>query len=110
MANEACETDHNLTTYRVPEDGICYFWGHRKRRIKIGATSHPDMRARTLRYQFGFGSFLAIVPGGERVEREYHARFAEHRLGKAEMFAPHPDILAEIDRLTSPSPEPRGAA
>ena len=32
------------------------------------------------------------------VEKEYHPRFAEHRL-HGEWFHPHPDILAEIDRL-----------
>jgi len=31
-------------------------------------------------------------------ERAYHRQFAAHRL-HGEWFAPHPDILAEIDRL-----------
>lgn len=35
-------------------------------------------------------------------ERDYHARFAAHRL-RGEWFAPHPDILAEIEHLNGGS-------
>ena len=41
---------------------------------------------------------LATTPGNLRLEKEYHKRFAAHRL-HGEWFAPHPDILAEIERL-----------
>lgn len=46
---------------------------------------------------------LAAFDGGEVHEQRLHARFAEHRLLN-EWFARHPDILAEIARLNSPSP------
>lgn len=83
------------------EEGVVYFWGNVNRRIKIGFTAQPDLRLRTLRYQFGpmASSFLVTVDGTAEDERAYHKRFAEHRHGKSEWFAPHPDILAEIDRL-----------
>jgi hypothetical protein len=45
-------------------------------------------------------SILALTTGARDVERSYHERFAAHRL-HGEWFAPHPDILAEIDRLTT---------
>lgn len=34
----------------------------------------------------------------------YHLRFAAHRHGKGEWFSPHPDILAEIERLNGKAP------
>ncbi len=34
-------------------------------------------------------------------EQGYHGRFKAHRL-HGEWFAPHPDILAEIARFTTP--------
>lgn len=88
---------------RVPDTGVCYFWGVPTRRIKIGASSHPDIRLRTLRYQFCLPSvgYLAVVDGGGAVEREYHARFAAHRHGKSDWCDPHPDILAEIERINA---------
>ena len=42
---------------------------------------------------------LCITTGGRRIEEAYHARFKKH-LVRGEWFKPHPDILAEIDRLT----------
>lgn len=59
------------------------------RRLMVLQTSHPE----TL-------TLVATCPGGRVLESEYHARFAEHRL-RGEWFAPHPDILAEIERLAS---------
>lgn len=94
------------------EPGVVYFWGSPSHRIKIGFTVQPDMRLRTLRYQFGCiaNSFLATVDGTMDLEREYHRRFAEHRQGKSEWFAPHPDILAEIERLATSPSHTEGAA
>ncbi|CAB5222816.1 Meiotically up-regulated gene 113 [uncultured Caudovirales phage] len=67
--------------------------------IKIGATGDIDARLSTLRTMSPCGLTLAAVAeGGCRIERDYHIRFAEHRL-HGEWFAPHPDILAEIARL-----------
>jgi hypothetical protein len=58
-----------------------------KRRLATLQTSHPEKL-----------SLLATRLGGRVRERAYHAKFAEHRL-HGEWFAPHPDILAEIERL-----------
>jgi hypothetical protein len=50
---------------------------------------------------------LATVRGNFEVA--YHRLFAEHR-AFGEWFEPHPDILAEVDRLTQGSPpSPAGA-
>ena len=43
---------------------------------------------------------LTSIEGDHLLEREYHKRFAAHRL-HGEWFAPHPDILAEVDRLNA---------
>ena len=87
------------------EEGIVYFWGIPARRIKIGFTMQPTLRLRTLRYQFGplANDFLAALAGTQEDERAYHERFAEHRQGKSEWFDPHPDIIAEIERLQKES-------
>ena len=85
---------------RVPETGKVYFWGHPERRIKIGATVRISNRHRELRSTTGVpGKMLATVEGGNDLEQAYHIRFAEHRL-HGEWFAPHPDLLAEIERLS----------
>lgn len=43
-------------------------------------------------------TLLAVAEGGSEQEKAYHRQFAEHRL-HGEWFSPHPDILAEIERL-----------
>lgn len=57
------------------------------RRLMVLQTSHSDEL-----------ELVATCEGGRKLEAEYHALFAEHRL-RGEWFSPHPDILAEIDRL-----------
>lgn len=42
----------------------------------------------------------AATPGERKQERAYHKHFSEHRL-HGEWFEPHPDIMAEIERLNS---------
>lgn len=102
MVNKRAVADHSRTTpgQWVPDEGFCYFWGSPSRSIKIGATAHLNARLRALRYQFGLPciSFLAVVVGGSKVEAHYHEQFATHRV-RGEWFNPHPDILAEIERL-----------
>lgn len=66
-----------------------------QRRLTVLQTSHPE----TL-------ELVATCPGGRALEGEYHARFAEHRV-RGEWFEPHPDILAEIERLTTGAPHDR---
>ncbi len=68
--------------------------------IKIGISGDPAQRLRTL--QTGYPHplrLLAVVVGAAEQEPRYHERFAEHRLA-GEWFERHPDILAEIERLS----------
>lgn len=60
-----------------------------QRRLMVLQTSHPE----TL-------ELVATCPGGRALETEYHTRFAEHRV-RGEWFAPVPELLAEIERLTA---------
>lgn len=63
------------------------------RRLSVLQTSHPDRL-----------DLVATCEGGRELERDYHLRFAAHRHGKGEWFSPHPDILAEIERLNGKAP------
>ena len=81
-------------------DGFAYFVGGDAGAIKIGRSVNPETRLKELQA----GSpiplrILALRPGKDR-ERLYHQLFAAHRL-HGEWFAPYPDILAEIERLTT---------
>ena len=85
----------------TPTFSTIYFIGPEGGPIKIGYTANLTARLRSLRLANALPiSLLASVEGPTRLEREYHRRFAAHRL-HGEWFAPHPDILAEIDRLTT---------
>lgn len=76
-----------------------YFIGTRETAIKIGVTGSVKTRFDTLQAHSPVKlEILATRRGGEFLETAYHARFAAHRL-HGEWFSPHPDILAEIDRL-----------
>lgn len=69
--------------------------------IKIGIARDPESRLAAL--QTGHHEelrLLAITHGGADQEGAYHMQFAEHRI-RGEWFEPHPDILAEIDRLNA---------
>ena len=69
--------------------------------IKIGNTKYLNYRLESLRNQGPLAlALLATVPGGRAEEFAYHAAFAAHRL-HGEWFAPHPDILAEIERINA---------
>lgn len=65
--------------------------------IKIGCSRQPEYRISTLRYEGQPAEPLAIIPGAY-LERAYHRVFHRWRVD-GEWFAPHPDILAEIERL-----------
>lgn len=68
-------------------------------RIKIGQSNNPNKRVRQLDHSnFGEESVLLITLRGSHFEKAYHDVFAEWCEGH-EWFAPHPDILAEIERL-----------
>lgn len=78
-------------------------------RIKIGQSVNPSQRVRDLPYSnFGEEAELVATLRGCHFERAYHDAFRPWLEGH-EWFAPHPDILAEIDRLTRPTPETRNA-
>lgn len=69
--------------------------------IKIGLSG--DVRKRIKGLQSSSPMKLALlceVKGGGLMESDYHARFSAHRL-HGEWFHPHPDILAEIERLNA---------
>jgi hypothetical protein len=73
--------------------------------IKIGRSKQPSYRISTLHNDArGMpASKLAIVPNGE-LERAYHRLFARWRV-EGEWFAPHPEILAEVERIKSEYPQ-----
>lgn len=67
--------------------------------IKIGLAADVQSRLRSLQTSHHAKlALLATAAGGSKVERAYHKQFADHR-HEGEWFSPHPDILAEIDRL-----------
>lgn len=67
--------------------------------IKIGTALNVETRLAALRSHSPVAlDLLFTMPGGYREERAYHTRFSAHRL-HGEWFDPHPDILAEIERL-----------
>lgn len=69
--------------------------------IKIGYASNIDRRFRDLMFASPSPLFIAATTlGGAILERAYHAQFAAHRL-HGEWFTSHPDILAEIERLST---------
>lgn len=95
-------TDAHRRADETPELGFVYFIGRAgcdQTPIKIGRT--VDLKARHAAIQACSPvavEVLASRQGGAIREGAYHAQFAEHRL-HGEWFAPHPDILSEIERL-----------
>lgn len=88
-----------IQRFKLAECGV-YFIGGDAGPIKIGSSNSPLERLAT--FQTGSPVVLrihALAWGGLQKEREYHERFAAHRL-HGEWFEPHEDILAEIARLT----------
>lgn len=83
------------------DTATCYFIGTGNGPVKIGVSGKVKNRLRELQSGSPYKlHILAEVEGGYVAERRYHKRFSEHRL-EGEWFAPHPDILAEIERLTT---------
>jgi hypothetical protein len=92
-----------------PAIATIYFIGPEDGPIKIGWASRLKFRLRDLELANAFPLVVwATVEGPVKLEREYHKQFKAHRL-HGEWFARHPDILAEIARLT-PTPETPHAA
>jgi hypothetical protein len=68
--------------------------------IKIGFSTQVANRLYNLgNSRFTTMDFLGWVPGGPKVEREMHAKFATTSLGR-EWFAPSPELLDFIDKST----------
>lgn len=84
-----------------PEVATIYFIGPDGGPIKIGYASRLKFRLRDLQNANAYPLIVhATIDGAISLENEYHRRFAAHRL-HGEWFEPHPDILAEIDRLNA---------
>lgn len=123
MGNEPKPADHSRTTFpelmpeglsrpefmhwlaeRTPplflgKPAWVYFIGCTATGVKIGTGTNIDARLREIQRCCPIPlALLALRPGGIARERAYHEQFKAHRL-HGEWFAPHPDILAEIDRL-----------
>ena len=112
MANISSVADHSRTIIKVgshtvscrtlPKRKQCpvvYFVQAENGLIKIGSTKYLDDRLYSLRCGSPVGlELIASLKGDRTVEFALHTRFAEHRL-HGEWFTPHPDILAEIERI-----------
>lgn len=120
MANEAELADHSRTIlhgFKEPSEAEHQRWrkqagtrssncakftyfmrDKRTGYIKIGMAFDPSSRrARLNSSGFHKVEILATVRDGD-FEASYHRHFDQHRL-HGEWFEPHPDILAEIERL-----------
>lgn len=85
----------------VRANSTVYFIQVASGEIKIGNANCANARLRKLQSANPHKlTLLATCAGGEPQEREYHTRFAQHRL-VGEWFTPAPDILAEIERLNT---------
>lgn len=82
-----------------PALATIYFIGPDDGPIKIGWARNITTRVRDLRLANAYPLRIwASTQAAPALEREYHKRFAAHRL-HGEWFDRHPDILAEIERL-----------
>lgn len=80
---------------------VVYFIQAGQGPIKIGVATNINKRLSML--QVGNHeplSVLATVQGGINLETKLHWKFHKHRV-RGEWFEPHPDILAEIERLNA---------
>lgn len=78
-----------------------YFIGPKDGPIKIGMASRLDFRIRDLRLMNAYPlEVWATVEAPASVEREYHRKFAEHRI-HGEWFKRVPEIEAEIGQLVN---------
>lgn len=98
----ASENDRReMAEARAKKTCYVYFIRSGAGEIKIGQAIDVQKRLAGLQTSHPHQlTLLATTDGGKPAERAYHARFAEHRL-HGEWFAPHPDILAEIERLNA---------
>lgn len=86
---------------RAKKQKHVYFIRSEPGEIKIGLAIDVQKRLRGLQTSHPYAlTLLTAVKGSKEVECAYHKQFAEHRL-HGEWFEPHPDILAEIERLNA---------
>jgi hypothetical protein len=84
---------------RKPEKPVVYFVQAENGLIKIGSTKRMADRLQSLCNGSPIALILlATVKGDRTFEFALHIKFAAHRQ-HGEWFLPHPDILAEIERL-----------
>lgn len=89
------------TRFRLPQPAITnvYFIGGELGPVKIGMASNVKRRLRDLQMASPIElAILATVEGPPLLEREYHKRFAAHRL-HGEWFTRYPETEAEIALL-----------
>ena len=99
--------EHNSMRRRLgPEfaDYTYFAFDRINKGIKIGRAQWPSERLARFNSTGAYKMvLLAVVRDGD-LELPYHRKFQAHRI-VGEWFAPHPDILAEIERLNAPHPE-----
>lgn len=86
-----------------PQPEVCtiYFIGPENGPVKIGFAVNLSKRLRDLELANAYPlKVWASVEASPALEREYHARFAAHRL-HGEWFTRCPEIEAEIARLSA---------
>ncbi len=97
------KVDDENAAYQAANDRqrYVYFVAGETGPIKIGVAVNPQKRLSGLQTSHPIPlAILALTPGGVDLEREYHERFAEHRL-RGEWFDRAPAIIAEIERLAA---------
>lgn len=97
-AEEEAAFQSHLDT--MPLDrGVCYFFGTSDGVVKIGFSRHIIQRLNRIKcdtpYRVGI---LALAPGSDCRERDYHNRFQQYSIGN-EWFHLVPEIEAEIAAL-----------
>lgn len=81
-----------------PQDFTYFARATQTGRIKIGRSRNPKRRMRDLLFtQYERIELLVAIPDGG-LEWHYLQAYAPHQI-EGEWFAPHPDIMAEIDYL-----------
>src|SRR5690606_8409539 len=87
-------------TERQRWEGYIYF-ARRGDLVKIGYSTQPDRRIKTLVHHAG-SEFdeVVVIPGTKNDERSYHAQFAEHRQ-EGEWFTTTPQILSLMGELAN---------
>ena len=99
---EASELEPRKPRFDCPPNHTVYFIQGAGGAIKIGFTQQ-DLSERLKCLQTGSPVRLVVLGqqnAPKKRERFLHKRFAAHRL-HGEWFEPHPDILAEIERLNA---------